>query len=61
MKGYEDMLNRQMEDRVAQGDASGVMVDGDTYPVCDTCEYVDWDRRTKDGDECPQCAEATNG
>ena len=36
----------------------GTMVDGDTYPVCDTCGYVDWDRRTRDGDDCPECEEA---
>lgn len=41
-------------------DVTGTMDASDTYPCCDTCEYVDWDRRTQDGDECPACAEASD-
>ena len=34
---------------------NGTMDASDTYPVCDTCQYVDWERRTGDGDSCPEC------
>lgn len=36
--------------------ATGTMDASDTYPCCDVCGYVDWDRRTEDGDDCPKCA-----
>lgn len=35
----------------------GTMDTSDTYPVCDTCEYVEWERRTADGGPCPECEE----
>lgn len=38
--------------------SDGTMDASDTYACCDTCGYVDWDRRTQDGDECPKCADA---
>lgn len=35
---------------------TGTMEDvGKSVLICDTCEYVDWDKRTADGDPCPKC------
>jgi hypothetical protein len=38
-----------------QTNGIGTMDASDTYPCCDTCGYVDWNRRTRDGDACPEC------
>lgn len=30
---------------------------GEPALVCAVCDHVEWERRYKDGDDCPKCAD----